>query len=349
MMMVWFVVLISAVSWALTGFLRRYALAKNLIDIPNERSSHTLPTPRGGGVAIVLSFLAVLLILNRLGWLANSLCLALWGAGGAVAVAGFLDDHGHIAARWRLLVHFSAAAWGLYWLGGVPPLTVFGAVLDLGWLGYIGAALYTVWLLNLYNFMDGIDGLAGVEAVTVCSSAAVWLWWVAPDVGAWALSLLLAATVLGFLMWNFPPARIFMGDAGSGFLGMMLALLSLYSARLAPQLLWMWLILLGVFIVDASVTLCRRVLCGERFYEAHCSHAYQYAARCWGAHRPVTLAVGAINVFWLAPVAGWVALEQLDGWVGLILAYLPLVWLACRYKAGDRSAQILGDQARVIK
>ena len=335
----WILLLTIAMSWLLTGFLRRYALAKNLIDVPNERSSHSVPTPRGGGVAIVASFLTILPILTGVDLLSTALCLALWGAGCAIAIIGFLDDHGHIAARWRLLVHFGSAAWGLYWLGGFPPLTVFGYWLDLGGLGYTCAVVYIVWLLNLYNFMDGIDGLAGIEAITVCCGGALMTWFVASDSTTWMLPVLLATAVSGFLVWNFPPARIFMGDAGSGFLGIMLALLSVQAAWDAPRLLWVWLILLGVFIVDATVTLCRRVLRGEKFYEAHHSHAYQYASRIIGAHRPVTLAIGAINVFWLTPVAGLVALEKLDGIVGLLVAYLPLLLLAYRYKAGDRLAQ----------
>ncbi len=335
----WFLSLTSAVSWALTGFLYRYALAKNLIDIPNERSSHSVPTPRGGGVAIVVSFLAVLAILNNFDWLSTPAFLALGGAGFAVAVTGFLDDHGHIAARWRLLVHFCASVWGLYWLGGFPPLAAFGYSLDLGWLGYLGAAVYIVWLLNLYNFMDGIDGLAGIEAITACCSGALMVWLVAPDSTAWMPPAFLATAVLGFLVWNLPPARIFMGDAGSGFLGIMLGLFSVQAAWIAPRLLWVWLILLAVFIVDATVTLFRRVWRGEKFYEAHRSHAYQYAARILGAHRPVTAAVCVINVFWLLPLASLVAADKLDGIAGLMAAYLPLLWLAYRYKAGDRQAQ----------
>ena len=341
----WFLLLTSAVSWALTGFLYRYALAKNLIDIPNERSSHSAPTPRGGGVAIVVSFLGALLVLNKTDLLSTPVCLALWGAGCVVAVAGFLDDHGHIAARWRLLVHFAAAAWGLYWLGGFPPLPVFGQTLDLGWFGSLCAAVYIVWLLNLYNFMDGIDGLAGVEAITACCSGALLSWFVAPDSSAWLLSAFLATAVLGFLIWNFPPARIFMGDVGSGFLGIILALLSLQAAWIESRLLWVWLILLGVFIVDATVTLFRRVLRGEKFYQAHRSHAYQYASRILGTHRPVTLAVCAINIFWLMPVASLVAAGKLDGIIGLVVAYLPLLLLAYRYKAGDPQAQAGQDRS----
>jgi len=150
---------------------------------------------------------------------------------------------------------------------------------------------------------------------------------------------------LGFLIWNFPPARIFMGDAGSGFLGIILALLSLQAAWIESRLLWVWLILLGVFIVDATVTLFRRVLRGEKFYQAHRSHAYQYASRILGTHRPVTLAVCAINIFWLMPVASLVAAGKLDGIIGLVVAYLPLLLLAYRYKAGDPQAQAGQDRS----
>jgi len=147
--------------------------------------------------------------------------------------------------------------------------------------------------------------------------------------------VLLTAAVAGFLFWNFPPARIFMGDAGSGFLGITLGVMSLQAAWVAPQLLWSWLILLGVFIVDATFTLLRRLLRGDKVYEAHRSHAYQYASRRFGRHLPVTLAVAALNLFWLLPIALWVGWSGLDGLVGLAIAYAPLIGLALKYKAGE--------------
>ncbi|AYC33287.1 glycosyltransferase family 4 protein [Pseudomonas cavernae] len=331
----WLLPAMAGVSLFLTGALRRYALARSLMDIPNGRSSHSIPTPRGGGVAIVLSFLAALPLLASIGVLAWPVMWALLGAGGWIAVVGFLDDHGHIAARWRLLAHFIGAGWALGWLGGLPSLVIFGFDLELGWLGYALAAFYLVWLLNLYNFMDGIDGIASVEAICVCLGGA--LLYLLLGEGAAALApLSLAVAVAGFLFWNFPPARIFMGDAGSGFLGIALGVLSLQAAWVAPQLLWCWLILLGVFIVDATWTLFRRLLRGDKVYEAHRSHAYQYASRQFGKHLPVTLAVAVLNLFWLLPVALWVGLGGVDGAVGLLLAYLPLVWLAIRFKAGER-------------
>lgn len=320
-------------SAALTGALRRYALVHSLIDIPNARSSHTVPTPRGGGVAIVVGTLVALPVLFAGGALYASLLWALAGAGVLVAVVGFLDDHGHVAARWRLLAHFAAAAWALAWLGGSPPLTVSGVTVDSGWLGAGIAAVYLVWVLNLYNFMDGIDGIASLEAICVCVGGAV-LYVLAGEAVQAAVPLVLAAAVAGFLYWNFPPARIFMGDAGSSFLGLVLGALSLRAGWVAPQLLWAWVILLAVFVVDATVTLLRRLARGERVWEAHRSHAYQHAARRWGGHRPVTLAVGAINLLWLLPIALWVGTGGLDGGLGIAIAYAPLGILAWKLGAG---------------
>jgi Fuc2NAc and GlcNAc transferase len=337
--------LLGCLSWLLTAGLRRYALARSLLDIPNARSSHSLPTPRGGGVAIVLAFLLGILLLPLLDLpFSPGLLWALLGAGGAVALLGFLDDHGHIAARWRLLGHFTAALWVLYWLNGLPPLIWFGFGVDLGWLGQVLAAVYLVWLLNLYNFMDGIDGIASVEAISVCLAGAA-LYWLAGAGSALNLAppLLLATAVAGFLFWNFPPARIFMGDAGSGFLGLALGVLSLQAAWVNPALLWAWLILLGVFIVDATFTLLRRLLRGDKVYEAHRSHAYQFASRKYGAHLPVTLAVLLINLCWLLPMALLVALGWLDGLFAVLLAYAPLVLLASRFQAGALEAKQLSN------
>lgn len=317
-----------------TGLLRRYALAKSLMDIPNARSSHSVPTPRGGGVAIVVTFLALLPLLGWAGWLGWPSVIGLFGGGVWVAVVGFLDDHGHIAARWRLLAHFIGAGWLLAWLPALPQLALAGYNFDLGLVGYGLAALMLVWLLNLYNFMDGIDGIASIEAITVCVGGALLYALIGIPMLA-AAPLLLAACVGGFLVWNFPPARIFMGDAGSGFLGLILGGLTLQAAWVTPQLLWGWLILLGVFIVDATFTLLRRLLRGDKVYEAHRSHAYQYASRQYGAHLPVTLAVLAINVLWLLPWACIVALGYVDGFLALLISWLPLVLLAVRFNAGQ--------------
>jgi len=338
MSMVWIFLTVGGSSWGLTGFLRYYALKKKLIDIPNDRSSHTVPTPRGGGVSIVLVFLLSLVVMGLFGPVSNSFFWAVIGAGTGVALIGFIDDHGHIPARWRLAVHFVCAGWALAWLGGLPVLPLFGFSMDFGVVGYLLAALYLVWLLNLYNFMDGIDGLAGMEAVTVCFGGGVLYALVPGEHGEWLTILwIFSAAVAGFLLWNFPKAKIFMGDAGSGFIGMMLGLFSLQAGWVAAELFWGWVILLGAFVVDATVTLVRRVLGGESFHEAHRCHAYQNASRKYNGHMPVTLGVSLINLCWLLPVAVLVVIGWLDGFLGVIIAYSPLVFLSVHFKAGKQS------------
>jgi Fuc2NAc and GlcNAc transferase len=216
----------------------------------------------------------------------------------------------------------------------MPTLTFAGFHWSSGWLSSILATVYLVWLLNLYNFMDGIDGIASIEAVTVCIGGILLYLIAVPGSQSWAGPALLLASVGGFCYWNWPPARIFMGDAGSGFLGVTLGAFSIQAAWVAPDLFWAWTVLLGVFIADASVTLTRRVWRGHRYDEAHRSHAYQRAARRFGAHKPVSLAVGAITLIWLWPLALLVAVGYLDGALGLLIAYAPLVWLAFSLRAG---------------
>ncbi|MBK5400157.1 glycosyltransferase family 4 protein [Pseudomonas sp. TH39(2020)] len=337
MIYLWLVPAVAVLSFVLTASLRRYALARSIIDIPNARSSHTIPTPRGGGVAIVVTFLASLPVFGVFELVPWQQLIALGGAGALVAVIGFMDDHGHIAARWRLLGHFGAGIWALAWLGGFPPVTLFGISLELHWFGHFLAAIYLVWLLNLYNFMDGIDGIASVEALCACLGACLLYGLSGAPTLIWG-PLMLAVAVVGFLYWNFPPARIFMGDAGSGFLGIALGVLSLQAAWVSSELFWAWVILLGVFIVDATFTLIRRLLRGDKVYEAHRSHAYQFASRRFGKHLPVTLAVGAINLFWLLPVAYSVTQLGLDGAWGVVIAYVPLITLALKFHAGQLEA-----------
>ena len=338
----WLVAALSPVGMVcacwLTARMRRYALAAQLLDHPNERSSHSSPTPRGGGVAIVASFCALLAIFGAAGGLEPDLLVALVASGLLVAWVGFLDDRAALPARQRFFIHSVASVIALWLMGGVPPVPLFGIDIDLGWFGVALALSYLVWMVNLYNFMDGIDGISGVEAITVVLGGGL-CWWLATGTSQWPVTVLFAASVAGFLIWNFPPARIFMGDAGSGFIGMVLGVLSMWTAQEATQVFWSWFILLGVFMVDATTTLVRRVRRGERFNEAHRSHAYQYAARKHGSHLEVTLACGVINLVWLLPLAVLVAMRKLDGVAGVILAYAPLVWLAFHYRAGARDQQ----------
>lgn len=323
-------------TWILIWGLRRYALAKHVLDIPNDRSAHTQPTPRGGGLGVVIAVLVTVPYLAYLGFLVPRGSAALVCAGLFIASLGFLDDHGHVGAIWRLLGHGVAAALALYWVGGMPSFVIFHWVINPHVLSHGFAFLYLVWLLNLYNFMDGIDGLAGIEAVSACLGMVV-VYGLTGDEGLMVMPLILASSMLGFLCWNFPAARIFMGDAGSGFLGFILGVLSIQAAHVNPAFLWSWLILLGVFIVDASVTLVWRCLRCEKIYQAHATHAYQHASRRLGGHPPVTWGVLFINILWLFPWAVCVGLGYLQGILGIFIAYIPLIILAFVFNAGRTS------------
>jgi Fuc2NAc and GlcNAc transferase len=317
-----------------TALVRRYLVGRKLLDIPNRRSSHSVPTPRGGGISIVLVFLLTVLWFVQRGVLSSSLGWALVGGGLAVAAAGFLDDHFRVPARLRLLIHFAAAGWALWQLNGTGPLHLGWIIWDWGWVGQLLALVGLVWMINLYNFMDGIDGLAAVEALCAGGLGGLLLAWCGLG-GPAESALALAGASAGFLVWNWSPAKIFMGDVGSGFLGFVFGVLAISSAKERPWLLWPWLILLSVFIVDSTLTLVRRLVTGARWYEAHCSHAYQHAARRCGSHSKVTLTIAAVNAVWLFPLAWGACVWPAVGPLLAVIALAPLVHTALRYGAGQ--------------
>ncbi|AEF99625.1 MraY family glycosyltransferase [Methylomonas methanica] len=332
-------VLVLLASFVLTGVIRQYALARKVLDIPNQRSSHSVPTPRGGGLAIVLAFGMALLLL-KFGQLIDSRLLALFGVTLLVAGIGFCDDHAHVAARWRLLIHLFAAALALKLLGGFPLLLLPAPLdqlthrwlIDISWLGYVIGTLLLVWCLNLFNFMDGTDGIAASESLFMSMALASYAYYL--DQTLFYICLSLAAASLGFLVWNWPKAKIFMGDAGSGFIGLWLGLLVLMAAQQAAVLLYCGLILFGIFMVDASYTLYMRFLTGQKWYDAHCSHTYQRAAKRYG-HLRVLLACWLINIGWLFPLSLWVFAHPGHALAGMAAAYLPLIYLAHRFGAGQ--------------
>lgn len=333
MLIIWVILATFLISFLLTGYMRHYALKKNIIDNPNERSSHTVPTPRGGGVSIVITFLLVLVGLMISHQLQLTTGLILVAAGLGVAVLGFLDDHGHINSMFRLAIHFLIAIGAVSFLGGFSDVTLFNGSLHLGWFANIIAILFLVWLLNLYNFMDGINGIASVEAITTLLSLA-FIYLLLDTQLSSELLFIFAASVFGFVLWNFPKARIFMGDAGSGFLGLILGILALISLKTDPALFCAWLICLGVFIVDATFTLIRRVINGHKMYDAHRSHAYQYASRKYNSHTTVTIGVLLINLFWLLPIAYLASQKVLMPELLLFIGYIPLILIAVFFGAG---------------
>jgi Fuc2NAc and GlcNAc transferase len=276
-----------------------------MLDIPNERSSHKIPTPRNGGIAIAIAFLLGMLWLAMNHIISLRLALALLNGGIFVAGIGYLDDRKPVSAKSRSIVHFIAAAIALYFLGGFPSLIVGSWQINLGWFGFILAAIGIVWLINLYNFMDGIDGLAGSEAIFVSLTMGILLWTHGVHGIAW-LCFFLVASVAGFLFWNWPPAKLFLGDVGSGLLGFIFAVLALATAKQNILPLLIWLTLLSVFIFDTTFTLMHRLWRGERWYVAHRDHIYQRLVHEYGfSHKKVTVGIVLFNCIILLPIAVW--------------------------------------------
>ncbi|WP_254775342.1 glycosyltransferase family 4 protein [Pseudoxanthomonas sp. GM95] len=305
--MPWLLLHLAAAA-VLTWLTRRYALGRGLLDTPGARRSHTQPTPRGGGIAIVL------VVLAACAWGAlhssdHGAAISLFAAGLVlVAGIGWLDDHRPLPASRRFVVHLLAASSlaSALWLEALPWWQV-----ALGW----GLA---VCLINIWNFMDGINGLAASQAAIAAAGfslllPAPWSW-----VG-WAL----CAGCLGFLPFNFPRARIFMGDVGSGALGYLLASLTALSlkAAVSPFVL---LLPLVVFCIDAGFTLLRRVLRGEAWWQPHTTHAYQCAARRLG-HTWVTMACALFSL--TATILMLIARQ------GTVLLGFSMLILSCSFAA----------------
>jgi Fuc2NAc and GlcNAc transferase len=324
------------ISGVLTAAVRKLALSRQWVDVPNARSSHVTPTPRGGGAAIVVATLLALLALVLRGIVSFDLLLALGGGGIAVALVGFVDDRHQLSATVRLAVHFGAALWALLWLGGLPPLLVGEHLVGFGWASYPVGALLIVWILNLFNFMDGIDAIAASEATFVSWAAALLAILGGVASGATANSIAFGAACAGFLLWNWPPAKIFMGDVGSGYLGYFIAVLAIGAARDNPTAPFVWLTLGGVFFVDATVTFVRRLARGEPVHQAHRSHGYQWLARRLRSHRRVAMLAMTINVLWLLPCAFFAAAwPRYAVWI-CTGALAPLVVIAIAVGAGRR-------------
>ena len=314
------VVLSGVASWIIAGRVRRYAIDRSLLDVPNHRSSHSVPTPRGGGLAIATVTLLGMALAAALGLVPGRLALAIVGGGTAIAAIGWLDDRRGVAVSARALVHTLAALWSVLWLGGLPALSIGGDAVRLGWMGGALAVAGIVWVTNLYNFMDGIDGLAGGEGAVVGAFAGALLL-AAGRLDLALVAWLVAAASVGFLIWNWPPAKLFMGDVGSGLLGYLFATLAVASENAGGLPLLAWVILTAAFVVDATITLVRRAMHGERWYAAHRSHAYQRAVQAGRSHARVTSGTLLLNLalFALAVVA--------SRWQGLLLPALAAALL----------------------
>ncbi|MCG8413252.1 MAG: glycosyltransferase family 4 protein [Pseudomonadales bacterium] len=336
MLLFMFLIGVFLLSLLLTGIIRLLALRRQILDVPQSRSAHSVPTPVGGGLSVVLLLFAVSSVGVYMEYLSIETYLALYGAF-LVAVLGLLDDLLELRVSIRVSLQILAAAWSLYWRGDVAPINMVGWQLQQPVILGVLALFALVWLLNLYNFMDGTDGIAGTELVFVATMATL-LTMDSADYEIILIASTLAAAAAGFLVWNWAPAKIFMGDVGSGFSGFVLGLLALLSMAAGVMSVWTWLVLLGVFVTDATLTLLRRAAEGKRWYEGHSSHAYQHLARRYKSHAKVTITLLMVNLLWLTPLAYWTTVAEELGLLICLLALTPLAFAAHRLGAGIEPA-----------
>ncbi|OGV26557.1 MAG: hypothetical protein A3F18_06180 [Legionellales bacterium RIFCSPHIGHO2_12_FULL_37_14] len=321
----WFILyaLLFFLSFILTTLVRKYALRRDYcIDIPNDRSSHVTPTPRGGGLAFVLSFLLGIVICFRFAVLSYELFFALVVIGVGLAALGFVDDNLNLSAKFKFGMQFLLSIISLCLLGFFQPTM-------LPWQISFAVIFYMLWMINLYNFMDGIDGYVVMQTMFVTATLAIFY----PSISIVALCLFFAT--FGFGLWNFPKAKIFMGDVGSVFLGGILSILSIYLLMYANNVIVPWFILMALFLADASITLLKRIYNKERFWEAHRQHAYQCLTRRFNSHVMVTLLGLGINICYLLPLAYLTIQGSFSPMLGFLLAYVPLATAILWCKSKD--------------
>ncbi|WP_418185385.1 MraY family glycosyltransferase [Aliarcobacter vitoriensis] len=272
-------IILFFISFSITYFIKNYMIKKSFVASVNERSSHTVPTPHGGGIALAITWFIGLFYL----YFSNQIEINLFYAllfGAVISVVSFFDDIYELSPKLRLLVQSIVAIGGLYFLGGFETLT-FG-IFDIQnpIFTNIFAFFLIIWFINLYNFLDGINGYAGSQAVFLSFAGFILF-----DGNHF---LVLAVAVLGFLYWNWNKAKIFMGDVGSTLLGYNVAIFTIYYANIEPTNFWIWIILFGVYWFDATLTLIRRKLNKEKLSQAHKKHAYQRLTQSGWSHYKVT-------------------------------------------------------------
>ncbi len=293
------------VSAALVAIIRRWAERKAILDHPSERSSHAVPTPRGGGIAIVL-----ITLVGGAAWMSPR--VAVFAAAAlAIAVVSWLDDLRHLPAALRLGVQIAAA---------VPVVLLFG---PLVWAPLL--LLWMVGLTNAYNFMDGIDGIAGGQAV-VAGLAWGWLGTASGQPLVAAIGLLIAGSSAGFLIHNWQPARIFMGDVGSAFLGFTFASLAVIASQSHRQLFIAGALVVWPFVADAAFTFLRRARRRERLMHAHKSHVYQRLNQTGLSHAAVSVVYIALAAAGAAGAVTYVRGVPLMWIVGALVLLALLTW-----------------------
>lgn len=303
-------------SFLLTYLIRCFALRKKILSIPNERSLHDIPTPIGGGLAIVIAWYIGISIFFFIGVIDKDLYFALL-SGVLLTIVSFIDDLIGLKPSVRLFFHFITSIIAFYFLGGLRQLVIPGLNINYLYLIFPLAIIGMVWFINLFNFMDGVDGFASLEAVTIC----LVIYFLSGNV----INILLVACILGFMFWNWPKAKIFMGDVGSTQLGFILVVLGIYFHNNYQFSILNWIMLSSPFWFDATFTLFRRWRNGEKLSKAHKKHAYQRIVQAGFSHLQVNVALIIINLFVVAMILIYREIKFLQ--IPLFLLTLFLLFL----------------------
>ena len=337
------------VAFVLTYLSYRLLVSWQVMDLPNDRSSHLSPTPRGGGIAIVIAFFAALFLGGLNAALEPNFSYALIFGGASIAAIGFIDDVYSLKPSKRFIATLLVTGLCVL-LIGMPSVSFIGFSLQPSPALFVLEVIAILWILNLFNFMDGIDAIASLEAISVLLIAAALLVLLPPSSETLhtqvEVLLIIAFATVGFLIWNWPPAKVFMGDVSSSFLGFVLALFAAHTSVEQTMNVWVWLILLGLFFLDAFITMIRRVLNKEKFYQPHRQHVYQRLAlylqknkdaspdiaRAY-AHKIVSLLVLAINFLWLAP---WAYMAKHHSEYAMLFALISLTPLLILFILAQR-------------
>jgi UDP-N-acetylmuramyl pentapeptide phosphotransferase/UDP-N-acetylglucosamine-1-phosphate transferase len=315
-----------------------YARHRKLIDQPGMRRSHSVPTPRGGGIGIV----AAIVVCGMLQSITDRTLVSSWWLLPpilGIALVGWMDDHGGLSARKRFAMHCAAALWTFVvpvaFAGVLAPLRADMPVMPTGltMVLALGIALAAVWSINLHNFMDGIDGILSLQSIFVFVVLAACIARAGEHANAWQL-IIWSAAVAGFLPFNFPRPRIFMGDVGSGVLGFLVAIAVVWQVLTPGIAAATGIIACSAFVTDATCTLISRMLRGRRWYSAHREHLYQWLVRCGHSHARVVAFYMGWNLLIVLPVISWMnrstALDSTRSGIGaaaLVYALAVAVWL----------------------
>lgn len=307
-------------SFAITWIVRRIAIHKSIIDHPNDRSSHSVPTPRGGGLAIAIAWFAGLIYFYITQRIEEYLFFALL-SGLPLTLIGFADDIFNLKPGIRFLVQFICAASALWFLGGLQnfQFSIFNS--QFSFLLTPLAFIAIIWSINLFNFLDGIDGYISTEVIFIGISLFI--------LTRNLLGILLVVSIGGFLIWNWPKAKIFMGDVGSTLLGFIVAVFAVYYQNTQQISIVVMLILTAVFWFDATITLFRRILNKEKLSEAHRKHAFQRIVQAGWSHQKTTLWSLGINIVGLGfafLATKYVVIQEI-----LLIIYTGLLYLILRY------------------